>query len=482
VLDDTGADRADHSMVYEPDGRLPAADQPLPASPGPHLLLDECLIAESRGVQRVVRQPTRDAAIPNPIVTGREDRCFQPFFSVLRDPSTGRYRLWYGRSLEDQPTNRSRLAFMDSEDGIHFIRPHRICDTPEIRFGSNVLDRGEAHPDPSSRYVYSYWMEDQTGPPLIGGTRLLVSADGVAWRPFSDGPVLRHNHDITGIAWDPIRRVYTLTMSVYIESERWPGRRRTTTMSFSKDLREWEPPWFVLAADAGRDEGRTEFYAMDGYLTRGGLRIAMVKVLRDDLVAAGAEQGSFGRAHTSLAWSRDGRTWIRDRARFFEPDDDPAAWDHAHAWIDKQLIDGDTVRLYYGGYKQGHKANRFTERCLGLVQMPLDRYVARRATGATGMIKTVPFRLDAAGGLFVNADAARGRLRAQARDVGGGEVVPGMSFADCEAVSADALRQPVRWRRAALADTAGRPVQLEFELTNADLFAFEFAERVPRVR
>ena len=113
---------------------------PLPAQPGPHLLLDDTLIAASTRVERVVVQPRRDPAIANPTVTAREDRCFQPFHTVLRDAETGRYRIWYGASRDDRDTHRSHLATMESDDGIHFLRPHRICETPEIQFGSTVLD------------------------------------------------------------------------------------------------------------------------------------------------------------------------------------------------------------------------------------------------------------------------------------------------------------------------------------------------------
>ena len=214
---------------------------------------------------------------------------------------------------------------------------------------------------------------------------------------------------------------------------------------------------------------------MDGYLTRGPLRIGMVKILRDDLRATGTQPGSFGRAHTSLAWSRDGRTWVRDRAKFFEPDDDPKAWDHAHAWIDEQLIVGDEVYLYYGGYKQGHKVNRFEERQIGLVKMPLDRYVARRASGpAPGTLRTVAFKLgDRPAVLLVNADATHGRLRVQVRDANSGDPLPGLSFADCEPITGNGLRLAVRWRGAGLSAVAGKAVQIEFEAMAASLFAFE---------
>jgi hypothetical protein len=205
------------------------------------------------------------------------------------------------------------------------------------------------------------------------------------------------------------------------------------------------------------------------------LRIGLVKILRDDLRATETQAGSFGRAHTCLAWSRDGRTWVRERAKFFEPDDDPRAWDHAHAWIDEQVVVGDEVYLYYGGYKQGHKMNRFDERQIGLVKMRLDRYVARRANGPEpGVLKTVPLKLgQPVGTLQVNTRATGGRLRVQVSDPQSGQAISGLSFADCEPIETDSLRQPVRWR-GNLAEAAGRTVCLEFELIRADLFAFEF--------
>jgi len=464
----------DRSVIYQPaesiPGTAPSTELPVHAEAGPHLLLDDYLIAAGIGVDRVVLQPQRDASIPNPIVTGPEDRCFQPYLTVLRDPDSGRFRIWYGAWRDDRNTSRSRLATMASDDGIHFSRPTHFCDTPEIQFGSEVIDRGPAHADPSTRYVYSYYLE--------GGMRLLASADGLSWRPLVEGVVLQHEHDIAGIDWDPIRAVYVATVSTVTSGESWTGRRRTTMMSFSRDLLTWEKRWFVLTASDALDEGETQFYAMDGYLTRGSLRIGMVKILRDDLRASGTQEGSFGRAHTSLAWSRDGRTWVRDRAKFFEPDDNPEAWDHAHTWIDEHLIVGDAVYLYYGGYKQGHKMNRFDERQIGLVTMPLDRYVARRSSGPSpGVLTTVPLALGRpAGPLRLNANAASGCLRVQVCDADSGIAVDGLKFADCIPITADALRERVRWREADLSRVAGRIIRLQFELLDADLFAFEFAD------
>ena len=459
------------SIYGGPDSSKPRDSTPVPdaSTMGPILFLDEHFVAGSSGLSRVLTPPVRDTTIPNPIVSGREDRCVQPYLTVLQEPETGRFRMWYGAWRNDRSEIRTHLAILESHDGVRFERPHRICDTPEIQFGSEVIDRGPGYSDPSTRYVYSYW--------LGGGTRILASPDGYSWRPLVEGVVLPHDHDITGISWDEWLETYVATISSYTTGDRWSGRRRSTMMSTSDDLVHWSRPWFVLTADDSIDEGDTQFYGMDGYLTRGSLRIGMPKILRDDLQAAGTAEGSFGRAHTALAWSRDGKSWIRDPGKFFEPDDALGAWDHAHAWIDEQVIVGEEVYLYYSGYKSGHKADRFEGRQIGLVKMKLDRYVARRAEGDTpGLLTTTPFRVDSPSlGVVVNADAGSGELVVRVLDADTGEAIPGFGFDECRAIRTDDVRIPVRWRGAELSSLAGRTVRLEFRLVKADLFAFQLA-------
>ena len=113
------------------------------ALPGPHLFIDDEEIETSRNLSRVINHPKRDPAIPNPIVTSKQDRIFQPFFTVERDPDTGKFRLWYGAATEKNDTEKSRLAYMTSDDGIHFNRPAKILDQPaEIRRDRNLCLEG----------------------------------------------------------------------------------------------------------------------------------------------------------------------------------------------------------------------------------------------------------------------------------------------------------------------------------------------------
>ena len=118
-----------------------------------------------------------------------------------------------------------------------------------------------------------------------------------------------------------------------------------TQHSVSTNLLDWSEPWLVVAPDDRLDGGETQFYAMDGYLTRGDLIIGMVKVLRDDLKADTPPDppDAFGIGYTTLAWTRDGEHWTRDREPFFDRHPRQGEWDHAHAYFnyvtDPDLID-----------------------------------------------------------------------------------------------------------------------------------------------
>jgi hypothetical protein len=324
-----------------------------------------------------------------------------------------------------------------------------------------VVDDSARNSPASERFKLCWWAS--------GGTMLATSADGENFQLLSPDPVIHHNHDINSLFFDPIRNQYVITMSAYVTGKTWPGTKRVTMQTTSQDLKKWEEPWFVLTPVTGIDEGETQFYAMEGYLARGDLLIGMAKILRDDVNAEGVPDGGYGIGYTTLAWTRDGKHWVRDTEHFFDPDPTVGAWDHTHAWIDDQLIDGDAVRLYYGGYKNGHKYNRFVERQIGLVTLPKDRYVAREAGAETGTLRTVPVVFEA-GQLTANADV-RGELQARIVDADG-KAITGFDFGDFQAVRGDSLAHPLRWK-GDMSSLAGRPVAIEFRLKDASLFALE---------
>jgi hypothetical protein len=437
--------------------------EPLRLKPGPHLFIDDYLIASSENVRRVVNRPERDPAIPNPIVTGKEDGCFQPYLTVVRDPETQVFRMWYGHRTQDSNPGRSRLGYLESKDGVHWVRPRRLLGgMGPIQFGVSVIDEGPEFANAGQRFKYGWWYG--------GGLRVATSPDGIVWSPLSSEVVLHHNHDINSIFRDPLRERYVATASVYRPGDTWEGSRRITMHSFSDDLVSWSTPHYVVLPDPSVDEGETQFYAMEGYLARGDLVVGMVKVLRDDLKADDPPDPpeAYGLGYTALAWTRDGETWTRDPEPFFDRHPEQGVWDHAHAWIDEQVSVGHEVFLYYGGYARGHKVGRFEERQIGLVKMQRDRYVARAADAHVGHITTPVCVLDGTL-LTVNADASRGHIRVQLLTEDG-QPMPGFTFEDCPPITADATESPVKWP-GSLSHVKGKKVRLSFELVDARIFA-----------
>jgi hypothetical protein len=143
------------------------------------------------------------------------------------------------------------------------------------------------------------------------------------------------------------------------------------------------------------------------------------------------------------------------------------------AWIGSAAPVGDDVYLYYAGYRWGHKHNRTTERQIGLLKIPRDRYVARYA-GPKGGTITTPVLTFAGDGeaMTINAEAAQtGQVRVQVTDASG-KPLPGFSFEECQPITGDSLAAPVKWKQP-LSALRGQPVRLEFSLKDTSVYGLE---------
>jgi hypothetical protein len=447
---------------------------PIHISKGPQLFIDDYLIAEQSFLTRTVNNPLK---LDKPILYGGQmkDQVWQPYFSVIQDPETKRFKMWYNTFVESMNISRCKLSYIESDDGINWHRPFHVCDYPEeIQFGCTVLDRGKDYINPKERYIFATYLKP--------GFRIATSPDGLKWNPISKEPVFLHNHDITTLHWDPIRKHY-----LAVVSHRLPGfsdpnnpkmdeQRRIPHQTVSKDLINWEPirPIFWPKVGAPIERGETQFYAMSGVIARGDLLIGLVKILRDDINAtAGAsayEMGDMDRkaaglGYTVLAWTRDGVNWQRDYEPFIPNNPVPGSWDHAMAWGDEQIIVGNETFIYYGGYQRGHKVNRFEERHLCLARMPVDRYVSRDAELSIGSLITKPLTFDAVS-LTVNANIA-GEMRIRLTDENR-KPIDGFDWIE---LKGDSTTHLVQWKNN-ISSLKNKKVCIEFQLKNAQLFGF----------
>jgi len=365
--------------------------------------------------------------------------------------------------------SQSHIGYIESEDGIKWLRPHRVLRDPgTIKFGVSIIDRGEQFSPPTKRYVLAYYHKD--------GYMIATSPDGLDWTLLSAKSVLQHNHDINSLWWDPIRNRFLATFSVWVEGK-WSERRRIPHESVSEDLINWRKPWPIIMPKTGvpLERGETQFYSMGGLIARGDLVIGLVKVLRDDLNATpgktGVQMGDLDRkaaglGYTVLAWSRDGETWQRDYEPFIPNNPVPGTWDHAMAWADEQIVVGDETFVYYAGYARGHKVARFDERQIGFARMARDRYVSRDADLNVGRLLTKPLVFDASS-LTVNANVV-GTLRVRLLTAKG---KPKRGF-DWVELRGDAVAHKVTWKTG-ISSLGKEPVRLEFELKDAQLFGFD---------
>jgi hypothetical protein len=474
-------------------------DKPIALKVGPHLLLDDYLIARSEGVERKVMQPERFLA--EPVVTSKKGhQNWGIWYTVLYDPTRppeSRFRMWYVADINDDPAdlaNDVKLVYLESADGIHWPGPLKVLKSgknlahADSRYGASVLDDGPNCAIPAERYKMVYWTNDgkMTGPVVA------FSPDGLTWTMHNGGqPVLNTKFldDSWHAGYDPIRKRYFMfgkdhQIRIWGDSE---GRNhlaavRTLGPCYSEDFKNWSP-LNIIFVPMSKDPGVTQFYATTGFHARGDLMLGFIQILRDDLSAEEAPQQAVnvnfgnpgaGMGYTTLTWTRDGETWKRDYRKdaFLNPNPNVGTWDHAMSWVSSVAPVGDELYIYYAGFRWGHKHQRSIDRQIGLVKMMRDRYVARQAGEQEGVI-TTPLVTMSAKAMTLNADAVGGEVRLQVTDAEG-KPLPGFSFADCQPIESDALDEPVQFHRQ-LSELKEKAVHLEFKLRNARLFAFSLS-------
>ena len=197
-----------------------------------------------------------------------------------------------------------------------------------------------------------------------------------------------------------------------------------------------------------------------------------------------------GHVDVQLAYSRDGRNWLRpdDRTPVI-PNGGPGSEDEGTIFIPQAnpfTVDGDTY-IYYTGVRYQHNDRgqrsymeahdhdmRDGVSCM-LAKMPEDHWVSLDAGDSEGS-----FTCKAWGPpheVFVNADAAGGDITAELVTPYG-EPVPGCTRADCIPITGNGKDQQVRWPAVPHpwdlhSDYLGG-VLVRFYLRNAKLYSYTF--------
>jgi hypothetical protein len=407
--------------------------------------------------------------------------------SVLRDESSGSFRMWYNVYKE--------TCYAESPDGINWQKPDLglMGQTNKINLfdfqsPSFILDKTE--PDPAKRYK-AVGAKDGFGKEVINRLKskfrfsesyhrnyaycAAYSADGLNWTMYPD-PVLMGMDTIT-LAQDPVTGEY-LAFHKQTQDPRSFGRQ--VFLSTSKDMLSWSNTELAMATDeidheqARKLEGGThaELYNMSAFPYSGqwlGL-ITHFRCIGEPLVNGKAKAGQKGIIDVQLVHSRDGRKWQRCSDRSPVIPTGPYEYDKGMVFgvCNTPVFVGDEMWMYYSASTDIHCGTSPDKKVsVGRAAWRIDGMVSLQAE-EEGIIQTACFRKQG-DHLFVNADVRKGQLVVEILNEAR-EVIPGYGKNECVPLRGDGVRQPVTWNhRKNLPEGS---VSLKFYLTKGNLYSY----------
>jgi len=430
------------------------------------LFLDGWTLEFLRGFERRVKQPVKHEG--NPILAPERPHEFsrvQLYGTVLRDPASGLFKMWY--STHKLTERVSTLCYATSADGYSWERPdldvvagtNIVLDRTLSPHGPSVLLDGR-DPDPSRRYKLLMKPNDRTG------IDAFFSPEGIHWRQAQPEPVIDLNSDShIGLYRDSGTGLYQASLRAL------KGDRRAWRTE-SEDFIHWRRPVMALEPDVA-DPPQTQIYGLQ--MTPYGNYVmgwaSMFHPFESDM----RWEKSNGTMDVSLAYSRGGTCWHRaEVGRPFIANGAPGEWD-------QQLVIPATgpvlleneMRFYYAGarYHHGGYRERPDEKmCIGAASLRPDGFVALFAGEDGSELLTRPFALHAPE-IYVNADARGGAIRLEIQEANGAPV-EGFALAVCQPICGDGIAQRVHFGMSADSSRiVRRPIRLRVHARRAELYS-----------
>lgn len=478
------------------------------------LFVDQQVVHSTQGIAFNLHQARKHPL--NPLV--RADRPWEGwrvnvYGSVLYDEQERIFKMWYGGNSSEWFPNFA-THYATSRDGLHWEKPLvGTVKAPGLARHNAVLDACQiasvtkdlADPDPARRYKMIEWSHAGGGRAKpVGGPHALVSPDGLKWTRISAANLFRSNDVITAYHDRRLKRF------VAFPKFSTPVRgvvRRCFAVTSTEDLLNWPDPRLMLLPDVRDDAGtlgriepvraaldvpddpmlmRTEFYGIGVYQGESTL-VGFPWVFSINNSArfpTNRARNHEGPCEIQLAASRDLQSWERPFRTPVIPLGAAGSWDSGFLTTASQAFrHGDEVWLYYGGgnythgnpviydeYQGNERGTKYT--CsIGLATWPLDRFVSADGGGDGAHLTTVPLHFTGRR-LELNVNAAKGRAWVEVLDAAGKPIA---GFEQSDAITSDSIRATVTWKgREEVAQLAGRPIRLRFELRNAGLFSFAF--------
>ncbi|MEA3402776.1 MAG: hypothetical protein U9R79_16165 [Armatimonadota bacterium] len=476
-----------------------ARSEPVEIGSRLELLVDEHLIERMTGDARLrLHHP-----VPREVVQLR-DRPWEGnssgYTTVFQDGDI--YRMYYRgshiiyREGSIETPHRELVCYAESEDGIAWTRPELGLVEFEGSSANNIIHDGlgshnftpfkDTNPDctPEAAYKALAWGR---GEGTEKGLYAFRSADAIHWSLMSDDPVITTGaFDSQNLAfWDSERGEYR-------EYHRAGRKGRDIMTGTSDDFLHWSEPRFLDYSPGRVSELYTNqvmpYYRAPhillGFPTR-YVDYAWAESTRRlpqqeyrHMVASSSRRSGTAITDGMFMTSRDRvsfRVWPES---FIRPGiQRPRSWfygDNYQAWglvETRPTLQGapNELSIYVsegGRQPDGVSIRRYTLRIDGFVSVEVP------LSGGELLTRPVVFEGEE---LIINVStSAAGSVRVELQDELG-MAIPAFALDDCPRIFGDEIERPVQWgEEANLAELAGTPVRLRFELADADLYSFRF--------
>ncbi len=460
-------------------GRTILASESLSDLTGPwRLFIDDYNVAARTNTTRTYHAFQKYAA--NPVLIADrpwEGANIYVYGTVLPNESGPGYRMWYHSLNFSLPKgDQVHAAYATSTDGIHWEKPNLGI----VMFNGSTDNNMFIVPGNCPSVMHTPWDAGigQAYKLMRGGGSGQFSgawsADGLHWTE-DPASVCPPASDVCTFNWDAHGQRYVgfPKLGAVVNGL----SRRASAFWATPDFHSWSVPYVVLAPDswddrwvpAGTDQ-RTHFYGLCGFAYE-SMYVGFLWLFRATGKISGADDGPI---YIEIVSSHDGIHWRReegDRPPIL-PLGPAGSWDAGMVFTTTHpLVEGDTIRLYYGGFNSTHADQNAWHAAIGLATLRKDGFASLDAAGTVGRVTTK--RIAGANGpLHVNcAAAAGGWLKVEVLDEHGTPLA-GYGEADCNALQGDLVDQIVTWGTNSELPAAAGPIRLRFVMQNASLYSF----------
>jgi hypothetical protein len=418
----------------------------------------------------------------------------------------GRYHLYY-RAMTLEPGDESGASCVAlSDDGVTWMKPDLGLVAHDGQWDTNIVAT-----DAGNRLRATPWLDTRPGvpdderikaiasEPLSGeahtafvdpaGPKRLVfwaSGDGFTFHKLQPQPELvsdlRNCFDGGNtLFWSETEKQYVLYYRWY--DGEWGRGHRSMARTTSKDLLTWSPSLPMTYGDTPREQFYTNntqpyFRAPHLYIAPAARFMEGRRVVSAAQVEAIGLKMSHGHFYGNdcsdavLLTSRAGSTRY-DRTfmeTFVRPGPGAANWVSRTNYPLTGILPCGSDRMMLFVARHYMQESWHIERLL----LRTDGFASVTAPWMGGELLTKPLTFSGSDLEINYRTGAAGSVRVEIQDVHG-TPLPGYTLGACEEVIGDEIARVVTWQDGATVSAlAGRPVQLRFELKDADLFALRF--------